>query len=572
MQTISRKEHPRPQMVRENWINLNGTWEFEIDQACSGKERGIWAKDRLEREIIVPFCPETELSGINEKDFMNGVWYARTVQFPHSFENGRTILHFGAADYATTLWVNGKEIGIHIGGYTSFEFDITEAICPCDNRIVVYCEDDTRDNFQPTGKQSSRWASYDCVYTRTTGIWQTVWAESVPQVYIKSMKLFPNVADGSVTIDLSMSGCLYGRSVLAKSTYNGMEAGFCKVISAGNNVVFTLPLNEKHLWEIGNGRLYDLEIVAGDDILKSYFGLRNVTIDGKKIFLNGKPFFQRLILDQGFYPDGIYTAPSDEALIKDIELSMAMGFNGARLHQKVFEERFLYHADRMGYICWGEFPNWGVDMNTPAKALEVILPQWLEEIQRDFNHPAIICWCPLNETRPERRAEIHSCLYYATKAADNTRPCIDTSGYNHVITDIWDVHDYDQNAESYKQRYELEEFRLHPFINFPDTEKFDGSIPYINSEFGGIYWYPQGGGWGYGDSPKTLDEFYVRYEGLVKALLDNEDVAGFCYTQLTDVEQEHNGLYYYDRSDKFDSSRICAATSAPAAIENFDRR
>lgn len=567
MSNIPRNEYPRPQLVRDNWINLNGTWEFEQDPGCSGPQRGVFNQEKLAQTILVPFCPESALSGLAHTDFMNGVWYARTVTLDPP-AGKRLLLHIGAADYETTVWVNGQEMGRHVGGYTSFQMDITEAVKAGENRIAIYCEDHTRDEYQPSGKQCNLWGSYSCLYTRTTGIWQTVWLEYVSDVYVTGVKMFPNVEDPSVTMELKFSGCLYGQTASARVTYEGREMGTAQIRTSGRQACITVPLAEKHLWEVGHGRLYDVEITAGDDRLQSYFGLRSVAIDGKKILINGKPVFQRLILDQGFYPDGIYTAPSDEALQQDIALSQRMGFNGARLHQKVFEERFLYHADRMGYICWGEFPSWGVNMITKGVALQVILPQWLEELERDFSHPCIVCWCPLNETHPDRCREVHSGLYYATKAVDSTRPCIDTSGYTHVITDIWDIHDYDQNVESYRRKYGLSAFREHPFVNHPDREPFNSKLPYINGEFGGIHWNPRSdGGWGYGDSPKTIEEFYERYTGLTKALLDNEDIAGFCYTQLTDVEQEHNGLYFYDRTEKFDAERIRAVTSGPAAIE-----
>ncbi len=323
---------------------------------------------------------------------------------------------------------------------------------------------------------------------------------------------------------------------------------------------------------MGNGRLYDLKIRFCDDEVNSYFGLRNVRLDGFKFLINGKSVFQRLVLDQGFYRDGIYTAPADEDLKRDVELSLAAGFNGARLHQKVFEPRFLYHCDKMGYIVWGEYGNGGIDYSS-YRSLEIMLPQWLECVERDFNHPSIIGWCPFNETWDfegrRRNPELLRNVYRATKYVDETRPCIDTSGNYHVETDIYDVHDYEQNPEVIKERYDpfMETGEL--FERMPDRQKYTGEPAFV-SEYGGIQWSINPGerDWGYGTAPKTEEEFISRYKGLTDALLDNCNIFGFCYTQLYDIEQEQNGIYYYDRTPKFDPDIFKAINSRKAAIED----
>ena len=283
----------------------------------------------------------------------------------------------------------------------------------------------------------------------------------------------------------------------------------------------------------------------------------------------------RLVLDQGFYPDGIYTAPSDEALKNDILLSKAVGFNGARLHEKVFEERFLYHCDKEGYIVWGEYPNWGLD-HTKKEAIYHILPEWLEEVKRDFNHPAIIGWCPFNETWDingcRQENSVLELIYKATKAADTTRPCIDTSGNYHVVTDIYDVHDYDQNPETFKSNYDklFKEGELYDQVNRSGKrQEYKGDCPVFISEYGGIRWsvVNDGSGWGYGNAPKAAEEFIERYRGLTTALLENPGLCGFCYTQLTDVEQEQNGIYTYYRKEKFDSAIFKEINTQPAAAE-----
>ncbi len=567
--TIPRSEHPDPQFQRKDWLNLNGEWDFEFDFGNSGLRAGVLEKDEWSRKINVPFCPESKLSGIEYTDFIAAVWYRKSVTVTEAQLEGRVLIHFGAVDYETYLYVNGEEVGYHKGGYTSFTFDITEFMTAGENVIAVNARDDVRDPLVPRGKQSELYNSHGCDYTRTTGIWQTVWLEFVPKAYVKSFKLFPD----TVNATLGVSAVVEGEGAFkAEAFYDGRLVGSFEKTAAGF-VSGDIKLSETHLWEVGCGRLYDLKITFGGDEISSYFGLRDIRIDGYKVLINGKSVFQRLVLDQGFYADGIYTAPSDEALEKDIRLSLAVGFNGARLHQKVFEPRFLYHCDRLGYIVWGEFGNWGLDYSRDG-ALEAMLPQWCESVARDFNHPAIVGWCPFNETwdRDGRKQndELLRIIYRVTKQLDETRPCIDTSGNFHVETDIFDVHDYEQKVEIFKGNYDRLMTEGVLFERFPDRQEYDGKKPAFVSEYGGIQWSlgSRGDAWGYGNAPKSEQEFIDRYKGLTDALLDNERMFGFCYTQLYDIEQEQNGLYYYDRSPKFDPELFRRINSRKAAIED----
>ena len=570
---IPRPEFPRPQFVRPQWLNLNGQWQFEIDQGLSGEERGLQtAGTPLSGTITVPFCPESKLSGIGYVDFIYGVWYKRTVNLPR--QEGRTRLHFGAVDYECRVYVNGQLAGSHKGGYVSFSFDITDLLVEGDNEICVYAMDDSRDRLIPTGKQSYKgYRSQGCYYTRTTGIWQTVWLEFMPKSYIRNVKYYPNISDTSVTVAAQLCGT---GDFACEVFYEGKPMGSYQVKNASNDLQFTVKLAQSHLWEVGCGRLYDVKFTFGQDTAESYFGLRQVKLDGHKFLINGKSVFQRLILDQGFYPDGIYTAPTDEALKHDIELSQAVGYNGARLHEKIFEERFLYHADKMGYIVWGEFPDWGLDQSY-ADSIYGILPEWVEEVNRDFNHPAIIGWCPHNETWDKNFRKQYdpgiALVYDVTKALDTTRPCIDTSGNYHVKTDIFCVHDYTQDPAVFKANYDrlMTEGVLHD--RFDKRQVYRGEATFV-SEYGGIRWAAgekdenKFGSWGYGKDVADLEDFYARYQGLTDALLDNCEMFGLCYTQLTDVEQEQNGLYTYDRQPKFDTKRLHAIMSRKAAIED----
>ena len=578
MSNIPRIEYPRPQFVRESYINLNGEWDFEFDFGVSGKARKMYEPEaQFTKKIIVPFCPESELSGIGYKDFMNAVWYRRKVELTKG--EGRTLLHFEACDYETTVWVNGVEFPKHIGGYTGFVLDITKAVTDGENLIVVNAVDRLLPGTQPRGKQSEEYFSHGCDYTRTTGIWQTVWIEQVADTYISNSKIRTADLSGIINCDIYIAGDISDTEVQLTAYYDGEEVGTAVADVMCNTVNLSMALNEAHLWEVGNGRLYDLkyELIKGGEVIdtaKGYFGLRTVSLNKNAICINGKVVFQRLVLDQGFYPDGIYTAPTDEALVKDIELSLAAGFNGARLHQKVFEQRFLYHCDRLGYIVWGEYGNWGTN-HTEGYSLGQFAPQWLEEIDRDYSHPSIVGWCPFNETWDmngrQQCDDVLKNIYLITKAADNTRPCIDTSGNYHVMTDIYDIHEYEQDVEKFTAMMaenDLAAGKIHE--PHPHRQSYGGQ-PYFVSEYGGAWWAPGEAGWGYGETPKTEEEAVERICGLTKAILDCDQCCAYCYTQLTNIEQEQNGIYYYDRTMKFSEenfAKIRAAFAASAAIEN----
>ncbi|NLG26292.1 MAG: beta-galactosidase [Chloroflexi bacterium] len=577
MTTQPRPEHPQPQMVRAEWLNLNGPWQFDFDPGCSGVERGLLNADRLPREIVVPFCPESALSGLADVDFHPGVVYRRTFRVPGEWRGGRVLLRFGAVDQEAQVYVNGALVGQHRGGYTPFCCDITRHVTQGDNTVMVFVRDDTRAAVQATGKQSRLFHSHGCDYTRTTGIWQTVWLEHVPETYISSLRLTPDLPGGQVTIEAVVAGGCSRGTLAASASLAGKPMGQTTVRYTGQRAVATLALAEVEAWSPQSPTLYDLALTltsedGGRDEVQSYFGLRSVALSDRAILLNDRPVFQRLILDQGFYPDGIYTAPTDDALRRDIELSQAMGFNGARLHMKVFDPRFHYWADRMGYLVWGEFPNWGLTLKNP-EALADMLPQWLEAVRRDYSHPSVVGWCPFNETSTDQDPRTVGTVYRVTKQLDLTRPVIDTSGYVHVETDIYDSHNYDQNPETFAAAFAALAEGGEPFRNFPRYDAPYAGEPYFVSEYGGIWWNPgqqEDKSWGYGGvsgRPQTIDEFYARYRALTTTLLRHPRMCAFCYTQLTDVEQEVNGLYTYARGKKFDESVIRAINTQVAAIE-----
>ena len=581
MITIPRNEHPRPDRARKDWLSLNGEWEFEIDNACSGKERGFAKKASLEGRITLPFCPESRLSGVGHTDFMNCVWYRRRIHIPSEWQGKRILFHIDACDYTATVYVNGAMAGSHSGGYTPFFFDITDLLLPEGNYITVCAEDDVRDERQVSGKQSPRFGSYGCMYTRTTGIWQSVWLEAVEEAHVVSYKVFPCLSECSVELRASVTPASLGGRLAVEAFYEGRTVGRAEVQINSLSPTLSVSLSECHPWEVGNGRLYDLVFTLKKedrtDILNGYFGLREVALTKEKgLTINGKTVFGRFVLDQGFYPDGIYTAPSDEALIFDIEASMACGFNGARLHQKVFEPRFLYHADRLGYMEWGETGNWGLDHTLP-ESIYNFLPEWLEEVDRDFSHPSVIGWCPFNETWDKHgRQQVNAFIdmvYDVTKSVDPTRPVIADSGsYPTSRTDAHDVHDYEQDPERFNNNYKD---AANGIVNDqlmrsnPKRQICRAELPIFVSEYGGIKWVASADStaWGYGKDVQSEEEFFARLKGLTDALLDNKAIFGFCYTQLTDVEQEQNGLLTYDRKFKFEPERYREILGRPAAIE-----
>jgi beta-galactosidase/beta-glucuronidase len=403
--------------------------------------------------------------------------------------------------------------------------------------------------------------------------------ECVNETYISSLKFYPDPENACVHVEAKLDGQISGDTLLhVQATYDKQSVGSAVAQACTTDVRVTVPLSEVHLWEVGAPRLYDLQLQVVQanqvvDTVDSYVGLRSVSLKDKAILINGKSVFQRLVLDQGFYPDGIYTAPTDADLRRDIELSMELGFNGARLHEKMFEERFLYWADQLGYLVWGEQANWGLDITT-ATGLERFLPEWIEGVERDFNHPAIVGWCPFNETwdgpkNARQNDEVLRIVYQVTKALDSTRPVIDTSGNFHVVTDIFDIHDYEQDPAVFAAKFEPMKQGGEAYNTFPQRQRYEGQ-PYFVSEYGGIWWNPNQKdekSWGYGNRPTSEEEFLQRYEGLTTALLDNPNICAFCYTQLYDVEQEVNGLYTYDRQPKFDAKIIRAINTKAAAIE-----
>ncbi|MGN0905815.1 MAG: glycoside hydrolase family 2 protein, partial [Bullifex sp.] len=370
---MNRNAYPRPQFQREDWICLNGEWTYILSRKsfCYRNEdvnpRRVNSTG-FDKKITVPFAPETKLSGAEEHELINGIYYHRKVTVPEAWKGRRILIHFGAVFYHAEVYIDGKQAGFHDGGSSSFSFDISELVTPGrEFNLVVKATCDLQDGSIPSGKQSSYISSYECFYQRTTGIWQSVWMEAVNPYALKRVKTLWNESDSAIIFTPEFFALKRGLKLKVKLTDKTGRSCITET-AALEGIPFTVKVDEPYLWEPGKPDLYSIEytLYDGDEVIdrvSSYVGLRTIMVEGNRIFLNGKKLYLRLVLDQGFYPEGNWTAPGDEALENDIRLSMAAGFNGARLHQKVFEERFFYHADRLGYLVWAESPSWGLDYN-----------------------------------------------------------------------------------------------------------------------------------------------------------------------------------------------------------------
>lgn len=578
-----RPEYPRPQFERADWVNLNGTWTYSFDYGRTGHQRGFQNTSGFNGKITVPFCPESSLSGVKNTDFINTIWYQRQLSIPAGWNGKKIMLNFGAVDYEAHIFIDGKRIMRHYGSGSSFSCDITKYVKAGQNHnLVLMVNDDLRDGKQTGGKQCFDYHSGGCSYTRVTGIWQTVWMEAVDNEGLKSVFATPDIDQKQLVIRPQFHK-ENTNNKLVVTLYDGKKAVATKTVSCCDNSVVVLPVNKMKLWSPESPFLYDITYkVVKDgktiDEVKSYAGMRKVHVANGYFYLNNQPYFQRLVLDQGYYPDGIWTAPTDEALKKDIELGKEAGFNGARLHQKSFEERYYYWADKLGYLTWGESASWGIDVNNNL-AVRNFISEWTELVERDRNHPSLVTWTPLNETWGANNSGVYSHfvtdLYNITKSMDSTRPINDASGDCHVKTDIWSVHNYERDPEKLKKAFTFEHGK-EPYRNSMDKKDwlacYDGQ-PYMVDEFGGLAWIREserkGNSWGYGSEIKSMEDFYNILQNEIDALKASKHVVGFCYTQLTDVEQEQNGIYYYDRTSKFDMKRIKEIFERiPSIIEN----
>ena len=561
--------------MRSQWENLNGRWQYAFNEA-ERVEGVTW-----EGDICVPYPPESSLSGVNDPSFHPVVWYRRSFSVPEAWRGKRVILHFGAVDYRAKVWVNGQFMTSHEGGHTPFSADVTDALGEGEHEVVVRAEDDPFDLEKPRGKQDWQLEPHVIWYPRTTGIWQSVWLEPVADTHIAELKLTPDLANFAVLSEVRVAGegegltlelsFKRGDEVLAADRWDLTSH---KVVRTVHLAVSGFDDLRRFIWSPESPNLIDvtLKLYRGDTLLdevESYTGLRSVEARDGRFFLNGRPYFLRLALDQGYWDESLLAAPDDDALRRDVELAKAMGFNGVRKHQKVEDPRYLYWADKLGLLVWEELPS--AYTFTP-EATRRLTKEWLEVLRRDTNHPCIVAWVVFNESwgvpnLPKSSAQRHAvaALYHLTKALDPYRPVVGNDGWEHVESDLLTIHDYSREAATLRERYGTPEASAatsrklleHGRAIMLPGVNLDGQ-PVILSEFGGIRYNPDAEGWGYqqAESPEGL---LRTYAGMIAAI-SGPGLAGFCYTQFADTFQEQNGLLYSDRRPKVPLEALSKAT------------
>lgn len=575
--TFERNEYPRPQYKRHDWTNLNGKWAFAFDDLNRGEKDKWFEKPNFSENINVPFTYETVASGIADETLHQNIWYYRTFDIEPENEDKKTILRFQASDYVTKVWVNGQFVGQHIGGNASFSFDVSNTLdYENENRIVVKVEDSFNTS-QPRGKQ--RWIknNFECWYVQTTGIWQTVWLEYLNDEYIDRVKMTPNIDQNTVKFEYNFSNKPKDNwKIRTLISIDGEEVKEFTFIPVTTKQSLEIDLINKcfewqiKLWSPEEPNLYDVTFVLeveGEtkDRVESYFGMRKVSINNGKVELNNQPIYQKLLLDQGYWPDTMLTPPSDEAMLEDIDKTLKMGFNGVRKHQKIEDERFLYLCDKKGLLVWSEM---AATYEFTDEAVDNFTREWLDIMQQHYNHPSIITWVPFNESwgvpnikADKKQQDFTQAIYYLSKTLDDQRPVIVNDGWEHTISDIIALHDYEEVGERLTERYKNQDSILknivphngHKFA-FADGFEYKGQ-PVMITEYGGIA-FNENRGWGYGNQVDTEEEFLDRYQRITDAIKEIPYISGYCYTQTTDVQQEINGLLKEDRTPKIEMEKI----------------
>lgn len=587
-----RNEYPRPQFVRESWTNLNGTWGFAFDDADQGLDRR-WQEsaEPFNTAIEVPFVYQSKLSGIGARDRHDVVWYRREFETGPVGDDHRVLLHFGAVDYEATVFVNGNQVARHEGGNTPFSADITPYLNADGPQILtVRVHDPQHDEQVPRGKQYWLDHSESIWYTNSTGIWQTVWLETVPESRLDGVRFTPRYDEGKVTVTCESVGVRAGDRLRYRIAMDGEIYAQGELVWASDVLDWDVDLVQRHVFRTGfhgqheidwtpeHPHLFDVDLMLVDaagveiDRVSSYFGFRKVHTEHGMVYLNNKPYYQKLVLDQGYWPDGLLTAPADADFRTDIELAKAMGFNGCRKHQKMEDPRFLYWADRLGYIVWGECASAPV---YTQRAVDRLMREWAEVVDRDYNHPCILVWVPLNESWGvphihSDRVQQHcsQAMYHYLHAIDPTRLVESNDGWEQTETDICAIHNYTHGQAGDHEQYEEYRRSLATRDDLLSHAPAGWDIyargfenrgePILLTEFGGIGFDVSGEpGWGY-TSASDAEEFLSDYGRIMDAVYASHGLWGYCYTQLCDVEQEINGLLTYEREPKCDPARIKA--------------
>ena len=556
------KDYPRPQFVRKNWQNLNGKWDFCFDHDNSGEQLGFHNGFSTNQQINVPFAYQCPASGIGKEELCKTIWYQRGISVD-SLDGKRLFLHLEGCDYHTTVWVNGILCGQDSGGYHRQSFDITTACTSGDNLVVIKVQDDYS-RLIPRGKQRWEKENFGCWYVDIAGIYKTAWLEEVNVQHIKQVKITPNVQSSSVIVDFSTTANCQAH--LKTTIWYDDKLIAQQTISVENRKLEVDLSNNLHLWQVGQGNLYDVLFELVDDgvvvdSVGSYFGMRHIAVEQNKVLLNGKPLYQRLILDQGYWPDSALTPPSEQSLQRDIDLTLQMGFNGARKHQKVEDERYLYYADIYGFIVWAEMPSM---YDFTQESANNFRGEWLLAVCQQYNHPCVLCWVPFNESwgvehilTDVTEQNFVNDVYQATKQIDAMRPVITNDGWEHTISDLVTIHHYTQDGNTIVKAFRStdncikEPWFDHNKQAFANGYSYQGQ-PILLTEFGGTSFVKDtgGGNWGYGSAVNSDQEYLDRLNNLVTSIRSLPHMQGFCYTQLTDVYQEVNGLLHFDRTPK----------------------
>ncbi len=571
---ISRTEYPRPQFIRKDWLCLNGTWDFRFE------DEPDW------QDIQVPFVFQCKKSGIGTNQMCDNVIYKKKIHVPEAWSGKKIRIHFGAVDYKCRVFVNGKMAGRHTGGSVGFSFDITDLLNWTEEELLVEVHDPCTDETIPRGKQYWMENPDSIWYTRSTGIWQPVWLEPVPESHIRDVKFTSDIDKGTVQIDYRLSKTTADTSLKIQVSMKGEPAADVTVGHVKPDGSLTLSLFENRIfrtanhdggwcWSPESPNLFDVTLILEKegrivDQADTYFGMRKIEAKNGMVYLNNRPYIPRLILDQGYWKNSLMTAEEDEDFKKDILLAKDMGFNGCRKHQKCEDPRFLYWADRLGYLVWGEI---GACAQYSRCSVNRTIQEWSEAVDRDYNHPCIMAWVVLNESwgvpfiRTDASQQAHSlALYYHVKSLDPTRLIIGNDGWEMTKTDICAVHNYchgeeeeTEKQERFRESLATRENILHAMPAgrqiYADGFAYCGE-PVMLTEFGGIS-FQEGSGneWGY-TNVKTGDEFLKVYSRLLDAIQNSDVLSGYCYTQLTDVEQEVNGLLTAERLPKADINKI----------------
>ncbi len=580
------QDYPRPQYVRSNFQLLDGIWNFVFDDNDLGVKEHWYVNFPESIQINVPFSYHTKLSGINKIEEHNVVWYQKNTNYDVEL-NKKILLNFEGSDYYTMVWVNGEFVGEHQGGYTRFTLDITQAVLKCGGEasIVVRCED-YKEATQPRGKQTWLKEPFGCWYHETNGLWKSVWSEVVNETYLTHVKITPCFDEYNVEFEFNLNKYVpnhYAKVVITYGEHLIAET-IVKLVRRVSNVKIDINNDfdgfRVHYWTPESPNLYDVQItlIEGTEVVDeigSYFGFRCFRAEKNCLLMNNNPYYLKMVLHQGYYREGGLSAPNTDALINDIVLAKKLGFNGIRMHQKIEDERFYYYADVLGMVVWCEMPS---PYEFKDCTIDGLMNEWLDVVKQNYNHPSICVWVPINESWGVPRIVLDStnqhlaeALYHVTKAYDKYRPTISNDGWEHTTSDIITLHNYTQDAEELYHFYNdvVNMLDGNHYVDYTQTRlpfangyKYNGQ-PVVLSEFAGIgYQNGSDEGWGYGDKVKSSEAYVDRLASLVKAVRKIDSICGFCITQLSDVEQEINGLLDYDRNPKADMEKLSKAVKA----------